>query len=1535
MSSRTIERDVVEMDFDPAEFRAGVQETLKYVNLLKSSLNFQSAVENFAEISASSRKVDLSHLGSAVDGISNKLSGMGIIAATVLNRITNAALDVAKNLFRQNILEPITLGLQEYEVQMGSIQTILANTSSKGIQLPDVQKALNELNLYADKTIYNFTQMTQSIGKFTAAGVELDTSVAAIKGIANLAAVSGSDANQASNAMYQLSQAIATGVVKLQDWNSVVNAGMGGEVFQNALLETARVHGIAVDKMIEQEGGFRGTLQRGWLSSEILLETLSKFTGDLTEQQLEAMGYTEEQITEIIKLGEMANAAATDIKTLTQLKDTMMESLQSGWSETWRLILGDFEEAKELFGAIGDFFGGIISASAEARNSQIGFWAGMGGRDLAIKGFMSAMESIVHITGLFKEALRDVFPPVRAGELYSLTKWVVELIEKFKMGEESSENFKAILRGVFSVIDILKMAILAILKPIGTLFKSLNPAGEGLLEFAVRAGKYLYALRNALKSTDLFGKVVNLVIVYIKAGIRYLSDLVDQFMRLEAIQDIVGYFQSLTREDLVGFFDKVRNVLFSVLKVVGALGYGVYWLFEQFMALEPVQKVLKYLQDLTWDDFKAFIQLLADQIPIIQAKFEAFKQAVRDTVKRVTEFVDKVKNLDVVQDVLEYFQRFDGSRIRKFFGGIRLDFSFIGDIFNGMRKGASWLTSILEVILPILKNIAKAAGDALSNLVEYLTDKAGSTDWVGLIKVINTALVTALLVGLNSLVRGGWLGDVFDKLFAANEGIGSSITGAFGAMEDTLTSFQNNLKAETLMTIATAVALIAASAVALSLIDSNKLDQAAGALAAIMASLYGGMVLMSKFGGKGMAAAAASLIAIAVALLIVAGAVAVFSRMDPDELANGLTTAGVAITGLIVAMKALSSGPLSNKVLSAAVAMGIMSVSLIILAGALYLLGKIPYDTLEQGLLAAGAALAGFAIFSRIVKGEKLILAAVGVAAMSAALLVTALAVSKMGAISWEELLRGLVGMAGALLILAGAVKLMSSGLLGAATMAVAAGAVLLIADAMAKLGGMSWDSILRSVVALGASLLILGVAAKLMAGSIAGAAAILVLSIATLVLAEAMTALSAIGWEGILQALVALAGVLAIFAVAGLLLGPVVPVMLGIGAAMLLVGLGAAALGLGLVLAGIGLTALAAGGAAIAGALAGIITVVITLLPAIAIALAEALTGFIITIAQKAPELLEAAVELLLVLIDAIVEVTPAIVEGILVLITTLLETLLDAAPDLIETAFELLMAFLEGIEDNIAEVVETALYIIAEFIKGIGEGLPDVLEAAAQFIIDVIDGMADTVEEYTPQLVESFIGLAGAIITGLINGLFDGIGAVKDALIEIAGAAIDGFMEALGIHSPSKVFTDLTKFITIAIVNTLGRGGAAVKQAAEELGDNAQNGMKAAVNAMNRLLESDVRMSPVITPELDLSYVESGLNSLGSSMRSGSIAAKISSDMTRQSGSNTKESGESSGNGDVTYNQYNYSPKALNTTQIWRETRSHLSRSKDRRLG
>ena len=228
----------------------------------------------------------MSGLTSAVETVRAKFSAFEVIAVTALANITNSAVNAGKKIVSALTIEPVKSGFEEYETQINAIQTILANTESKGSTLQDVNAALDELNHYADMTIYNFTEMTRNIGTFTAAGVDLETSVSAIKGIANLAAVSGSTSQQASTAMYQLSQALAAGTVKLQDWNSVVNAGMGGQVFQDALKETARVHGIAIDQMIADEGSFRETLAKGWLTSEILTDTLAKFTGDLSEAQL-------------------------------------------------------------------------------------------------------------------------------------------------------------------------------------------------------------------------------------------------------------------------------------------------------------------------------------------------------------------------------------------------------------------------------------------------------------------------------------------------------------------------------------------------------------------------------------------------------------------------------------------------------------------------------------------------------------------------------------------------------------------------------------------------------------------------------------------------------------------------------------------------------------------------------------------------------------------------------------------------------------------------------------------------------------------------------------------------------------------------------------------------------------------------------------------------------------------------------------------------------------------------------------------------
>lgn len=380
--STTVDSRVVEMKFDNRHFESNVSTTMSTLDKLKQRLNLTGASKGLENVGAAAKNIKLGGLGSAAETVGLKFNAMYTMADQALRNITNRVQQTAENMIKAFTIDPVKTGFQEYETQIGAIQTILANTQSKGTTLEDVNAALDELNAYADKTIYNFTEMTRNIGTFTAAGTDLDTSVKAIQGIANLAAVSGSTSQQASTAMYQLSQALSAGTVKLMDWNSVVNAGMGGQVFQDALKETARVHGVAIDQMIEEQGSFRETLSEGWITSEILTETLEKFTTNTesateaeiaaNREKLKSIGYTEEQIEAIFKLGNTATNAATKVKTWTQLWDTLKEAAQSGWTQTWELIIGDFEQAQALFTKISDTIGNFINKMSETRNNILG-----------------------------------------------------------------------------------------------------------------------------------------------------------------------------------------------------------------------------------------------------------------------------------------------------------------------------------------------------------------------------------------------------------------------------------------------------------------------------------------------------------------------------------------------------------------------------------------------------------------------------------------------------------------------------------------------------------------------------------------------------------------------------------------------------------------------------------------------------------------------------------------------------------------------------------------------------------------------------------------------------------------------------------------------------------------------------------------------------------------------------------------------------------------------------------------------------------
>lgn len=359
--STSIDKKVVEMQFKNEQFEQGAKTSMSTIDKLKSKLNFDSCSDGLKKLGKSVNSFSMGSLESNISAISDRFSSMGIIGMTALQRITNAAIDTGKNLVSSLTIAPISQGFGEYELEMNSVQTIMAGT---GESLETVMKYLDELNTYADMTIYSFSDMTSNIGKFTNMGISLDKAVAAIKGISNEAAVSGANATEASRAMYNFSQALSAGYVKLIDWKSIENANMATKEFKQELIDTA----VSLGTLTKEADGtyktlkgnsmsalsnFNDTLQDQWMTTDVLVDTLNRYADATTT------------------IGKKAYAAASDVKTFTQLMDTLKEAAGSGWARTFNIIIGDFNEAKELFTSLSDTFGDLIQKMADSRNNLL------------------------------------------------------------------------------------------------------------------------------------------------------------------------------------------------------------------------------------------------------------------------------------------------------------------------------------------------------------------------------------------------------------------------------------------------------------------------------------------------------------------------------------------------------------------------------------------------------------------------------------------------------------------------------------------------------------------------------------------------------------------------------------------------------------------------------------------------------------------------------------------------------------------------------------------------------------------------------------------------------------------------------------------------------------------------------------------------------------------------------------------------------------------------------------------------------------
>lgn len=1175
--STDIEQRVVQMRFDNKQFEANVSTTMSTLSKLKQSLKLDGATKGMEDLSKSAKKVDLNPLSNAAQTVQAKFSAMEVMAVTALANITNSAVNAGKRIVSALTIDPIKTGFQEYETQINAVQTILANTSSKGTTLDDVNAALDELNTYADKTIYNFTEMTRNIGTFTAAGVDLDTSVQAIKGIANLAAVSGSTSQQASTAMYQLSQALASGTVKLMDWNSVVNAGMGGQVFQDALKETARLHGVAIDQMIKDEGSFRETLSKGWLTSEILTDTLAKFTGDLNESQLRTMGYTEDQIKGIMELGTMANDAATKVKTLTQLWDTTKEAAQSGWTQTWEIIVGDFEEAKALFTEISDFINKFLGESADARNNLLE--AALGGTDskweqlvkqindagIATEDFQNGLIETAKKHGIAIDQMIEeegsFIATLKKGWL--TTDIIVETINKFVDGAS----------GMSSATEDMTEKLEMFQKVVNEVWKGNFGNGEERIKALTEAG-YDYAAVQKLVNKTVDGHKLTLedlneaqlkAVGYTDEEVKKLKELAAQAEKTGTpLNELITNLSRPSGRELL--VDSLRNALHGLGQVIKAISGAWSDIFPANP--EGLYNLIEGIHDLT-----AGLVMTDDMVEDLRSTFKGLF-AIIDIIATLTGGALKFA-FDAIGAVLKGLD----ADILSVTGGLGEQLVAIRDwidehnvVLIALEKLAAalkvgipmirgWIGEFME--LPAVQNTLKSFSQTMSNAFEAIGDYfVGGWEaikaFIGRIKEMDSISLSDAesifddfcqnvvgyftdIDGLSDLLANAWekLRTVAKDVFAAIKNYVETNFGWVGTAYEVVKEKTLQL-VEFLKEKLTGIDIGALLTVGLGLGMIGFLRSMSNLMKAISNfSLTGLIGLDDVLNSMSKRLNAAAIKDIAIAIGILAASVALLTLVDHSKLLGAVGALGgvvVMVAAMAAVMAAISKieDPKKSSLLLVS-----LSASVLVLVGAMKILEGIERDKVLSGLgviltLATGmATIAAILGKSKIDKDLQTSSFAFISFSTSILILCGALAVLEKTDVSGGTIVK-LIGIMGTMALLSAAMKNVKFG--GGLSMIAAVGALKMLIGVIEDISKFDTDAISQNLEAF---VVIFGMFSALMltshfAGKYAkgaGVAAIL-MSGALLIIIQAIKMIATVDPVALERALDAVTQILLIFGV-------------------------------------------------------------------------------------------------------------------------------------------------------------------------------------------------------------------------------------------------------------------------------------------------------------------------------------------------------------------------------------------------------------------
>lgn len=1322
--SNTVDERVVKMQFDNQQFEQNVQTSLGTIATLKNALTFDKTSKPLEGLNEAIRNNNLPSLGAAVDAVGSRFSALEVIAITAISNITNSVVNKLKSALDAVTMQPLKDGFKEYETQLDSVQTIMANTG-KGVD--EVNSALDVMNSYADKTIYNFQEMAANLGRFTAAGTELETSQQAIMGISNLAAVSGSNSQKASVAMYQLSQAIAAGSLKLQDWNSVVNAGMGGKVFQDALQRTAQhmldtntqvkdasgnmisykdaIGGTttSIKELIADAGSFRESLHKGWITTDVLTETLRQFqlNVETTEDYEKAVkslvdaGYTKEEAKQIADMAKTAMDAATKVKTFSQLIDTTKEALGSGWAKTWQIVFGDFEEAKEMWTEVSNVINDFIGKNADARNNLLSTWKKLGGRTALLDGLHNTFSALLNVIHPVQEAFEDVFKPLVAFDLFTVTKNFRDFTATLHLSDEAAQKVYDAFHGLFSILDGAKSIF-------GTLLKLVGPVVE---VFKVFLSIFL----------DIASEI--------GSGLTWITGAATQSQALGSAVDFVSSV-------LLSFADIVRNAWAAIKEFYGTIK-------ESFLTpgLTSAWEIIKKIGD----SIISVKNTAVDAINGIRA--EVNKSSLLESLKSAFEWI-KTLAVTVGKALGDFF-----SQISLAFGpGTRVIFD---KLFNILTAGG---------IALVLKNLI-ALKDAFSITKTLNSFKEGLETVKDTIKAFQTdikagtLLKIAIAVGILAVALLILSSIDPQKMNVGLEGMISaiaSLVGALAAIDKIKTNPQNLIANATgMILIAVAVSVLAGAIKKLSDLSFEQIGKGLlgiGVLLKMISQFLNG----TYFDNKGVVKTALGLLILSAAIRVLASSVAYLGELDLAVLGKGLIAIGVLLAELGAFTK-FTSG--SKGMFSTGLGLIFIAASMKIFASAMKDFGSMEWEEIKKGLVAMGGALLELSIALNLMP-EGTFRKSSGLVMVGISMLIVASTFEKFGTMDWDQIKKSFVAMGGALLIMSYILDNMPKGVVSKAfSLILVATSLILVAKAFGQFGTMDWDQIKKALIAMGGALVEMAIAMSLMSGAIAGAAAVMLIAAALMMLVPVFMALGSLKLDQILVALIAIGGVFAMLAAGALALSPVITILLGAAAAIIAVSVGFMAFGAALGLLAAGILALSRAVVAVPAAIEGLVAILDGLVQRIVPLIGDLIAKILQTLVSLLPTITVTIIHLVSNILIILQAVVPMLAQAVYSIIISLLQVVAANIPAILGEIVNIIIAVLQCIRDAIPQIVTTVGEIIVAFVNAIATQIPNVINAAFNLIISFIEGLASAIDQNADRLANAVSSLINAVINAAIK--------------------------------------------------------------------------------------------------------------------------------------------------------------------------------------